>query len=103
MAPHYGRVGGPPRPPTAQGACVAWPRLSRMPAVHWSARLTAAASRIWASTGRLTLCGLAVGTMGFGVMWRFGILSHIGLLMVLVSSGLALLALRGGRWRQGRG
>ena len=41
--------------------------------------------------------------MGFGVMWGFGILSHLGLLMVLVSSGLALLALRGGRWRQGRG
>jgi hypothetical protein len=75
-----------------------------MPAVHWSARLTAAASRIWASTGRLTLCGLAVGTMGLGVMRNFGTtLSHLALLLVLVSSGLALLALRGGRWRQGRG
>jgi hypothetical protein len=74
-----------------------------MPAVHWSARLTAVASRIWASAGRLTLCGLAVGSMGLGVMWSFGILSHLGLLLVLISSGLAMLALRGGRWRQGRG
>ncbi len=55
------------------------------------------------STGRLTLCGLAVGTMGLGVMWSFGKLSAVGLLLVLVSSGLALLVLRGGRWRQSRG
>lgn len=32
--------------------------------MHWSGRPIAAASRIWANTGRLTLCGLAIGIMG---------------------------------------
>jgi len=71
--------------------------------VPWSTRATATASRIWASTGRLTLCGLAVGAMGLGVLWSFGNFSHLGLLLVLVATGLALLALGGDHWRQGRG
>jgi hypothetical protein len=62
-----------------------------------------ASSRIQASAGRLTLLGLAVASLGLGVLWTFGQLSHLALLLVLVASGLALLALRGGRWRQERG
>ena len=68
-----------------------------------SARLDAAAARVWAGSGRLTLCGLAVASMGFGVLWTFGQLSHLALLMVLAGSTLALLALWRGRWEQGRG
>jgi hypothetical protein len=71
--------------------------------VDWLARFDAAASRIWASTGRLTLCGLAVASLGLGVLWTFGQLSHLAILLVLVSSTLAIAALRGGRWEQGRG
>ncbi len=67
------------------------------------ARFDAAATRIQRSAGRLTLCSLAVAILGFGVLWSFGINSHVGLLMVGIASLLALLALRGGRWRQGRG
>ena len=68
-----------------------------------SARLDAAAVRVWAASGRLTLCGLAVASMGFGVLWTFGQLSHLALLLVLAGSALALLALWRGRWEQGRG
>jgi hypothetical protein len=71
--------------------------------VDWLARFDAAASRVGASAGRLTLCGLAVASMGLGVLWTFGQLSHLALLLVLVASVLAIAAVRGGRWRQGRG
>ena len=71
--------------------------------MDWLARFDATASRITASAGRLTLCGLAVASMGLGVLWTFGQLSHLALLLVLVSTLLAIAALRGGRSGQGRG
>ena len=71
--------------------------------MHWLARLDAAATRMVASAGRSTLAGLAVASLGLGVMWGFGHLSRPGLLAILVSALLALLALGRGRWRQGRG
>jgi hypothetical protein len=71
--------------------------------VDWLAHVDAAASRVRAGAGRLTLCGLAVASLGLGVLWTFGQLSHLALLLVLVASVLAIGALRGGRWRQGRG
>ena len=71
--------------------------------MDWLARIDATASRAAASAGRLTLCGLAVASLGLGVLWTFGQLSHLALALVLVASVLAVLALRGGRWEQGRG
>ena len=66
------------------------------------ARFDAAATRISRSAGRLTLCGLAVAALGLGIMWSFGINSHVGLLLIGVASVLALIALRAGRWHQAR-
>jgi hypothetical protein len=71
--------------------------------VQWFARLDAAVTRMVASAGRSTLAGLAIASLGLGVMWGFGHLSRPGLLAILVAAGLALLALGDGRWRQGRG
>jgi len=71
--------------------------------VKWFVRLDAAVSRVVAGAGRSTLAGLAVASLGLGVMWGFGHLSRPGLLAILVSALLALLALGRGRWRQGRG
>ncbi len=75
----------------------------RMPPVDLLARFDATATRVERSAGRLTLSGLAVAAMGLGVVWSFGKNSQIGLLLVGFASLLALVALRGGRWRQGRG
>jgi hypothetical protein len=71
--------------------------------MDWLGRVDAAVARISASTGRLTLCGLAVASMGLGVLWTFGQLSHLALLLVLIASVLAIAAVRHGRWQQSRG
>ena len=59
--------------------------------------------RIRASAGRLTLCGLGVFALGFGVQWNHGNLSTLGLFLVLLSAALAGAALCRGRWHQSRG
>ena len=61
------------------------------------------AGRLRSGTGRLTLCGLGVFALGFGVQWNHGDLSTLGLLLVLLAAALAGLALRRGGWQQSRG
>ncbi len=71
--------------------------------MDWLARFDATATQVWRSAGRLTLCSLAAAAMGLGVLWSFGDNSHVALALLGTSSVLALLALRRGHWRQGRG
>ena len=71
--------------------------------MEWSKRVDAALSAALEAAGRLTLVGLATASLGLGVVWTFGQLSHLAIFLVILSTALTLLATRQGRWAQGRG